>query len=313
MPQVRHRQPRALARALATAAATAAATATLLAGPWAHAGQDDPQPDGQQELEQEASEGNAEALAKVAQNPIANLISLPVQWNSTPQSQWAPRWFDPAARRQRTFNVWNVQPVVPLPLGERFSLVSRVIVPVVQRPLAGGDDTIGLGDINPSLFLVPRLKGRWTVGIGPTAILPTATDRRLGSQRWSAGPAGVAVFTSGPWVAGSLVTNVWSFAGSGRYDVSAMLIQPFVNYNLPRGWYLTTSPIITADWKAPQDSRWTVPVGAGIGRLFRIGDQPFNASLHAYANVVSPKVAGERLLGDLTLRLQIQALFPIRR
>ncbi|MEB3265100.1 MAG: neuromedin U [Cyanobacteriota bacterium] len=272
-----------------------------------------PSPDSQAELERAASAGDAEALAKEAQNPIANLISLPVQWNATPQSQWAPRLVDPAARHQRTFNVWNVQPVVPLPLGERLSLVGRVIVPVVQRPLAGASEAIGLGDINPSLFLVPRGTGRWTVGAGPTAVLPTATDRALGSRRWSAGPAAVAVYTRGPWVAGSLVTNVWSFAGTGQREVNAMLVQPFVNYNLPQGWYITTSPILTNDWTVERGKGWTVPLGAGIGRLFRMGDQPFNASLHAYANVVQPKVLGERLLGDLTLRLQIQALFPIRR
>jgi len=105
----------------------------------------------------EPGEADTETLAKQAQNPIASLISLPVQWNSTPGSQWAPREIDPSARHNRTLNVVNVQPVVPFKLNDNLTLVGRFIVPVIQRPLAGSTDVIGIGDMNPSLFLVPRL------------------------------------------------------------------------------------------------------------------------------------------------------------
>jgi hypothetical protein len=87
--------------------------------------------------------------------------------------------------------------------------------------------------------------------------------------------------------------------------VSAFLLQPFINYNLPHGWYLVTSPIITANWRAASGDQWILPVGGGVGRLFRIGKQPINASLQAYANVVKPD-----LFGDVTIRAQIQFLFP---
>ncbi|MFN5463579.1 MAG: neuromedin U [Cyanobacteriota bacterium] len=267
-------------------------------------------PDSEEVLEQEAREGNREALAKQAQNPIANLISVPIQWNSTPGSQWAPRAVDPSAQANRTFNVWNVQPVVPFPLNDNFMLVSRTIVPVIHRPLAGETDVIGIGDINPTLFLVPRTRGNLMVGFGPTLVIPSATDVQLSSQRWSAGPAAAAVFSKGSWVGGVLVNNVWSFAGDGGRDVNAMLIQPFLNYNLPAGWYLISSPIITADWTAPNGKGWTIPIGGGFGRLFQIGSQPFNTSLQAFWNVAKPDVLGEELLGDVTIRLQIQALFP---
>lgn len=84
-----------------------------------------------------------------------------------------------------------------------------------------------------------------------------------------------------------------------------MLVQPFINYNLPGGWYLTSSPIITADWKAPGGDQWTVPLGGGGGRTFKIGKQAFNAYVQAFGNVVRPDDAG-----DWTLRVQVSLLFP---
>jgi hypothetical protein len=267
-------------------------------------------PDSESVLEEEVREGDSEALAQQAQNPIASLISFPIQWNSIPGSQWAPRAIDPSAQANRTFNVWNVQPVVPFPLNKNLTLISRTIVPVTHRPLAGETDVIGIGDINPSLFVVPRTQGNWMVGFGPTLVIPSATDVRLSGQRWSAGPAGVVVYTKGNLVGGVLVNNVWSFAGEGGQEVNAMLIQPFINYNLAGGWYLVSSPILTSDWTAANGKGWTIPIGGGFGRIFRVGTQPLNASLQGFWNVAKPEVLGEELLGDVTIRLQVQALFP---
>ena len=244
-----------------------------------------PNPDAQPVLQEEAREGNTGALAKEAQNPVANLISLPIQWNASPSSQWAPRAVDPAAEANRTFNVVNVQPVIPFRLNDDWLLVSRTIVPVIQRPLAGSTDVIGIGDINPTVFLVPRSNSPVQFGLGPTLVIPSASDVQLSSQRWSAGPAAVAVLTRGPLVAGVLANNVWSFAGDGGRSV-------------------------TADWTAPNGKGWTVPIGGGIGRIFRLGSQPFNASLQGFWNAVRPEVQGDNLLGPVTIRLQIQALFP---
>ena len=69
---------------------------------------------------------------------------------------------------------------------------------------------------------------------------------------------------------GFLILNFWSFAGDeDRADVNAMTLQPFINYNLPKGWYLTSSPLITANWEADDDNRWTVPIGGGSGAFSR--------------------------------------------
>ncbi len=122
-----------------------------------------------------------------------------------------------------------------------------------------------------------------------------------------AGPAAVVLTMRAPWVFGILGQNIWSFAGDGdRDDVNQMLVQYFVNYNLPNGWYLTSSPIITANWEADSDNTWTVPFGGGFGRLFRIGKLPVNTQVQAYYNVEKPDDLGP----DWTLRFQVQFLFP---
>jgi hypothetical protein len=77
---------------------------------------------------------------------------------------------------------------------------------------------------------------------------PTASDSLIGTGKWSAGPSLVVLTMPGHWVLGALASNQWSFAGSGKNDVNSLLVQPFVNYNFSHGWYLTTSPVITANW-----------------------------------------------------------------
>ena len=291
----------------------------------AQSGSDQPQPvTGNEPVSVTPGESKAKeegSLAKAAQNPIASLISLPIQWNSTPSTQWAPNVTIPSAdpslppvrtnfKANQTQNVVNVQPVIPFKVSDGLTLVTRTIVPFISQPGPRGTSIQSLGDINPSVFFVPTLKGNFTVGVGPTVVIPSATDNRLSSKRWSAGPTGVLVYTKGPIVAGGLINNIWSFAGEDGRDVNKMLIQPFLNYNLPKGWYLTSSPIITANWNQAENKGWTVPVGAGFGRVFVLGTQPVNASLSAYYNAVKPEVAGQTLIGDWTFRAQVQFLFP---
>ena len=197
-------------------------------------------------------------LAKKTQNPVADLISVPLQNNFN---------FGTGSREKMIY-VLNIQPVIPFHLTEDWNLITRIITPVINQPslLPGVDGSTGLGDINPSFFFSPTKPGELIWGVGPTMTLPTASDRLLGSGKWSAGPAGVVLTMQGPWVFGALMHNQWSFAGWGDKAVNAMLLQPFLNYNLPDGWYLTSSPIITANWKADRAGDvWTAP----LGRRFR--------------------------------------------
>ncbi len=261
-------------------------------------------------------EPSAEELAKKTQNPVADLISVPMQnnWN-----------FGAGFNHNKTIYVLNVQPVIPISLSEEWNLIARIIMPIINQPnlspsfggLVPSTTGTGFGDFNPTFFFSPAKPGELIWGIGPTMTLPTATDRDLGSGKWSAGPAGVALTMQGHWVFGALLNNQWSFAGWGDKAVNAMLLQWFVNYNLPDGWYLTTSPIVTANWKADRGGDvWTVPIGGGFGKLFRLGQilplegspmakLPINAQIGAYGNVVKPEFGPE-----WQLRFQIQFLFP---
>ena len=239
------------------------------------------------------SEGQ-EGLAKEAQNPIANLISLPIQSNTN-------FGLGPYDRVQE---VINIQPVIPIKLTEELNLITRWILPIVVQPdlTARGGSTTGLGDLNPSFFFSPA-GGNFIWGAGPTFVLPTRTSSKTGVGKWGAGPSLVAVYSSGAWVLGGLVNNIWTFDGG---DVNQFLVQPFLNYNLPNGWYLTSSPVITSNWKAPTDNRWTLPLGGGVGKLFTLpGFPPINTQVQGYANVLRPQAAA-----DATLRVQVQLLFP---
>jgi len=240
-------------------------------------------------------------LAKAAQNPIANMISLPFQNNVN---------FG-IGPNNRTQNVLNIQPVIPFKLSDDWLLVTRWIMPVIYQPdiLEDSGGRFGLGDLNPSFFFVPsaRLTGlpkELLIGFGPAVKVPTATSRRLGAQKWGAGPSVVAVYSKGKWVLGGLINNIWSI-GDGANGTNSFLLQPFINYNLPGGWYLTTSPVITANWNAADSDRWTIPIGGGVGKIFRIGKQAMNAQVAAYYNVVRPDYGA-----DWQLRVQLQFLFP---
>lgn len=237
-------------------------------------------------------------LAKKTQNPVADLISVPFQNNVN---------FGVGPHDDVQY-ILNIQPVIPFKLSEDWNLISRTIVPLIYQPeLAPGvGEVFGLGDIQQSLFFSPAKPGKVIWGVGPIFQFPTATDDSLGQGKWGAGPTAVALTVHGPWVLGALINNVWSFAGdSDRRDVNQMLVQPFVNYNLPDAWYVVTAPIITADWEAESDQRWTVPIGAGVGKIVRLGKLPVNAQASAYYNVVRPDNAAE-----WQLRVQIQLLFP---
>jgi len=237
-------------------------------------------------------------LAKQAQNPVANLISLPLQ-NNTNFS---------IGPDDETQNILNIQPVWPVSINDNWNLITRTILPVVSQPniLTGGDGRInGLGDTTFTGFFSPKDSGKLIWGAGPVFLIPTATDDALGSDKWGAGASVVLLTMPGKWVVGSLFSNVWSFAGSGDQDVNLFTWQYFINYNLPNKWYLTSAPIITANWEADSDNTWTVPFGGGIGKIFNIGKQPMNGQISAYYNVEKPEFGP-----DWQLRIQLQFLFP---
>jgi opacity protein-like surface antigen len=240
-----------------------------------------------------------EDLAKQSQNPIADLVSVPFQSNTNFNS----------GPFNRTQEVLNIQPVVPMHLSDDWNLISRTIIPLVSQPSPLFDtNTDGIGDITQSLFLSPTHPGELIWGVGPVFTAPSASDPILGTGKVLLGPTAVLLVTPGHWVMGVLLNNQWSVGGDPlRPAVNTFLAQPFINYNMAHGWYLTSSPVITSNWLAPSGQQWTVPIGGGFGRLFKVADQPMSANVAGYYNVVHPTGTS-----DWQLRAQLSLLFPVK-
>jgi hypothetical protein len=247
---------------------------------------------------------DADALRKEAQNPVASLISVPIQEN----------WNFGIAPGDRIQNVMNVQPVIPLNLGQNWNLIVRWITPVIYQPIGIPQESgatvqagvYGFGDMQPAFFFSPK-KGKVIWGIGPQLLLPTATRTGiLGQGKLGIGPTAVVLVQPGKWTFGFLTSNVWSVAGhSDLPNVNQFLLQYFINYNLPKGYYFTWQPTLTANWEATNGGRWVVPLGGGIGRIMKLGAQPANVGIQFYGNAVHQPGAS-----SWTMRLQIAFLFP---
>ena len=247
-------------------------------------------------------------LRAATQNPISAMYSLPFKFT-----------FDNGADNGNA-NILNIQPVLPVTVGD-WNLVNRIIIPLADAPGGivglpsnpGVGETSepgrasGLGDINYSLFLNPlETKGKLIWGLGGSITAPTATDDRLGSGKWSAGPTAIGLVQPNWGTYGMLARHLWSFAGEDdRRDVNQSLLEPFVNYNLNKGWYLISDSVITVDWEITSGEKVTLPLGGGVGKIFKAGKQPMNMRAEAYYNVIHPDAGPEWTIGGT-----IQFLFP---
>jgi hypothetical protein len=251
------------------------------------------------------AELSAEDLAKIAQNPVGNLISVPFQENA---------YFN-TGPLNGTQNVLNIQPVYPISVSEDWNIITRTIIPIIWQPaFAPGQGSVsGIGDLQISAFLSPAKPGAWIWGVGVVTQLPTHSNDRLGNNNAGLGPTFVILHLErgSPWVYGVLVNNIWS-VGSTDYPLNSNapkysngLLQPFLNFNFESGAYLTTSPIITVNWEARGSQQWTVPMGGGVGKIFKFGKLPVNTQIGAYYNVVRPDFSN-----NWQIRAQVQFMFP---
>ncbi|OGT82528.1 MAG: hypothetical protein A3H91_03580 [Gammaproteobacteria bacterium RIFCSPLOWO2_02_FULL_61_13] len=237
---------------------------------------------------------SAMELAKQDQNPLTRFYTLRFEDN-------AQFGFGPDNDVQ---NFFRIQPLIPFELNENWSLVTRAVIPIAHQPWP--ESTDGLSDVALAMLLTPARAGKFIWGVGPALLLPTATDAMIGLEKWSAGPAVAGVYTSGPWLVGAVIQNLWSFAGDEeRQDVNAMTLRPLINYNFSNGWSLSSSPSIAANWKADSDARWLVPLGGGVGKIFAIGGQRVSVSVESYYHIVSPEIGP-----DWQLRFQLTFLYP---
>lgn len=241
------------------------------------------------------------ALAKQLANPIASLISVPFQFNFDNR-------IGPGDDGRRA--TLNIQPVIPITLNPEWNLISRTILPVISQwdITPGVGHQFGLGDALQSLFLSPQAPGPNGViwGVGPVALLPTATDDLLGNGRWGMGPTAVVLRQSGPWTIGTLINHVWSVGGGTRGEtdnINRTFVEPFISYTTPDAWTFTLQSESTFDWA---NDKVTVPINAGIAKLVRFGQQRVSLFVGARYYVLSPE-AGPKGLG---LRAGATFLFP---
>ena len=225
-------------------------------------------------------------LATQSQNPIASLISLPFEFDSNQN----------VGEEDRTQNTILFKPVVPIDITENWELVLRGIIPFIDQPDSGPiDGKTGVGDIQLQTYFVPKKTNSlggdnfWTWGVGPVLQFDSASNDILGTGRNAAGIGGVFFSKINNWTVGGLLNNVWDVDSSQtRGDVNLTTAQPFVNYNLDNGWYLKSAPVITYNHEADSGNKWTIPVGAGFGRVFNLGKQPVNLSVAAYGFADKP-------------------------
>jgi hypothetical protein len=235
-------------------------------------------------------------LAQKLANPLADLISVPLQLN-------ADFGIGPNDGQRWTL---NVQPVIPISLSEDWNLITRTIVPVIYQYDVvddGGWSQFGLGDTLMSLFASPTAGGPGGVtwGAGPVVLIPTGTNDSLGSDQWGMGPTGVVLKQQGPWTYGVLANHVWGFGGGDR-EINATFLQPFLAYTTPSATTFTLNTESTYDWAA---SQWTVPINAVVSQLVVLGGQPMSFAIGGRYYAEKPEGGPE-----WGLRFAVTLLFP---
>jgi hypothetical protein len=204
-------------------------------------------------------------LAQQLSNPVANLISVPLQFN-------IDEGIGPNDVSRQTL---NIQPVLPFSISEDWNLISRTIIPVTwQEGLSPGDPNLqGIGNVVQSFFFSPKAPtaGGLIWGAGPVISFPTATDG-LGLDQWAAGPTAVALRVTGPLTVGALANHLWTVTDNDTLgEKSVSFIQPFISYTTPTATTFALNTESTYDWTNDQ---WTVPINATVAQLMPVFGQP---------------------------------------
>ena len=237
----------------------------------------------------ESSDGDESAseLNRELTNPVSSLWSIANQFNNFElnNGHWS--------------NNWNFQPVLPLSLTKDWNLITRPVMPfynIVPHPTESGEweRDAGLGDLALVELLSPSHSGNWVLGAGPTAIFPTATSGFTGQGKWQLGPSFVAGYLTKQYFIGVFPQQWWSIGGEhGKPDTNQMNLQPIATLFFPDGWSLGYSGNILANWNAPSEDVWTVPIGLGLAKVVKFGRLTVKIQLAVQYMPVHPRIDGQ--------------------
>ncbi len=242
----------------------------------------------------------ANELARELANPVANLWSLQFQFNNFQLTN--DRW---------QYNL-NFQPVMPVSLTKDINLITRPVIQVYNsapyETSTGADArTTNFGDWTQLELFSPANSGHWLLGAGPTFIFPTAGSVYTGQGKFQVGPAIVLAYMTKKYIVGVFPQQWWSYAGdANRSNTSQMNIQPIANLFFEGGWNVGYSGNILADWRAPSNNRWTVPIGIGGGKVVKFGRLPVKISLAGQYMVTQPDPVGQRW----NVQIQLTPVLP---
>ena len=250
--------------------------------------------------ESPGGEPDASELNRQLTNPVSSLWSIESQFNNFElnNGQWN--------------NNWNFQPVLPVSLTKDWNLITRPvmpwynIVPHETHPNEFARDA-GLGDLTLLELLSPAHSGNWILGAGPTAIFPTATSEFTGQGKYQLGPSVVVGYLTKQYFIGVFPQQWWSIGGQhGRLDTNQMNLQPIVTTFFGEGWSLGYSGNILANWNAPSEDVWTVPVGLGLAKVMKLGRLPVKVSLAVQYMPVHPRISGQ----EWNVQVEITPVMP---
>jgi len=258
--------------------------------------------------EESSEPGSLTEVNKKLTNPVSDLWSLTFQANHflvSPGPGEPDRW---------STNLL-FQPVLPLALTSEWNWITRPVIPLyVSQPHPDPSDprelerTTTFGDVTLLQLLSPspKLAGNWLLGAGPSWIFPTANSDFTGQGKYQVGPAALVGYLSQRWIAGALVQNWWSFAGSGDRSVAQMNLQPFASWFLPDGWSVGYSGNLLANWKADGGNAYTVPLGIALGKVVRVGPLPVRFQLAGQWIPIQP----DRFGAKWNLQLVVTPVIP---
>ena len=233
----------------------------------------------------EAAPANQSDLAQDLTNPVADLLTIPIQLNYD-------QGIGPADDGWKLQT--NIQPVLPFNVNDDWNLITRTIMPVIWQDeiVPGAGSQLGLGDINLSLFFSPKKPTNGVIwGVGPVLYLATATDDLLGAEKWGAGPTAIALTMRGRWTMGALANHLWSFAGDdARDDINSTFVQPFVAYTWPSAWTVSVQSETTYNWDT---SNWSVPLNVAVAKLVMLGPLPVSLQAGVGRWLTSPDTAAD--------------------